>query len=105
MSLTLRASWTRDILPPRYRHLSMYSRRRATAIDCCQYRVMSKSLLTWPAPGAAECCSPLAQEPMSAAQAERVAPLMRALGDPARLRLMSLGASHDGGGARAGAPG
>ena len=43
------------------------------------------------------CCSPLTREPLSADQAEQVAPLLKALADPVRLRLMSLVASHDGG--------
>jgi ArsR family transcriptional regulator, arsenate/arsenite/antimonite-responsive transcriptional repressor len=42
----------------------------------------------------AACCSPLATEPMTMDQAEHVAPLMKALADPVRLRLMSLVASH-----------
>jgi len=40
------------------------------------------------------CCSPLLQEPLSIAQAERVAPLLKALADPVRLRMVSLVASH-----------
>src|SRR4249919_4284429 len=43
------------------------------------------------------CCSPLTREPLSADQAEQVAPLLKALADPVRLRLMSLVASHEGG--------
>jgi Predicted transcriptional regulators len=43
------------------------------------------------------CCSPLAYEPMTQEQADRVAPLLKALADPVRLRLMSLVASHEGG--------
>ncbi len=43
------------------------------------------------------CCSPLAREPLSAATAERIAPLLKALADPVRLRLLSLVASHEGG--------
>jgi ArsR family transcriptional regulator, arsenate/arsenite/antimonite-responsive transcriptional repressor len=43
------------------------------------------------------CCSPLAAGPLSADQAEQVAPLLKALADPVRLRLMSLVASHEGG--------
>jgi ArsR family transcriptional regulator len=43
------------------------------------------------------CCSPLAREPLSQRQAERIAPLLKALADPARLRLLSLIASHAGG--------
>ncbi len=42
------------------------------------------------------CCSPLAYEPMTAGQAEHIAPLLKALADPVRLRLMSLVASHEG---------
>src|ERR1700760_1504450 len=45
----------------------------------------------------AACCSPLAVQPMTMEQAEQVAPLMKALADPVRLRLMSLVASHDSG--------
>jgi ArsR family transcriptional regulator len=51
-------------------------------------------------PGLAEtaaCCSPLSSQPLSAGQAEQVAPLLKALADPVRLRLMSLVASHPGG--------
>ena len=40
------------------------------------------------------CCSPLTQEPLSGEQAERIAPLLKALADPVRLRLLSLVASH-----------
>jgi ArsR family transcriptional regulator, arsenate/arsenite/antimonite-responsive transcriptional repressor len=43
------------------------------------------------------CCPPLAAEPMSPGQAEQVAPLLKALAEPVRLRLMSLIASHPGG--------
>jgi ArsR family transcriptional regulator, arsenate/arsenite/antimonite-responsive transcriptional repressor len=45
----------------------------------------------------AACCSPLSAQPLSAEQAEQVAPLLKALADPVRLRLMSLVASHVGG--------
>jgi len=47
--------------------------------------------------GTAACCSPLSVEPLSAEQAEQVAPLLKALADPVRLRLMSIVASHPGG--------
>jgi ArsR family transcriptional regulator len=43
------------------------------------------------------CCSPLSREPLSRTQAEQIAPLLKALADPARLRLLSLVASHEGG--------
>ena len=58
---------------------------------------MSKSLLLLDPVGTAACCPPLAAEPLSQAQAEQVAPLLKALADPVRLRLMSLVASHPGG--------
>src|ERR1700735_5796844 len=45
----------------------------------------------------AACCSPLSAQPLTAGQAEQVAPLLKALADPVRLRLMSLVASHEGG--------
>jgi ArsR family transcriptional regulator len=45
----------------------------------------------------AACCSPLQREPLSTEQAERVAPLLKAMADPVRLRLVSLVASHEGG--------
>jgi ArsR family transcriptional regulator, arsenate/arsenite/antimonite-responsive transcriptional repressor len=43
------------------------------------------------------CCTPLTGTPMSAAQAEQVAPLLKALADPVRLRLVSLIAASAGG--------
>jgi ArsR family transcriptional regulator len=43
------------------------------------------------------CCSPLSREPLSQHAADRIAPLLKALADPVRLRLMSLIASHEGG--------
>jgi len=48
----------------------------------------------------AACCAPLTAQPLSMEQAEQVAPLLKALADPVRLRLMSLIASHPGGEAR-----
>ena len=46
---------------------------------------------------AVACCSPLTREPLSAEQAGKVAPMLKALADPVRLRLLSLIASHAGG--------
>jgi len=43
------------------------------------------------------CCSPLVREPLSAEQVTGLARLFKALGDPVRLRLLSLIASHEGG--------
>ena len=58
---------------------------------------MSKSLAVLSALDTAACCPPLSREPLSAEQAELVAPQLKALADPVRLRLMSLVASHPGG--------
>jgi ArsR family transcriptional regulator, arsenate/arsenite/antimonite-responsive transcriptional repressor len=69
----------------------------ATDIEVCQYRCMSKSLPLLDPAGTAACCPPLSAEPLSAGQAEQVAPQLKALADPVRLRLMSLVASHPGG--------
>lgn len=46
---------------------------------------------------AGTCWAPLASEPLSSADAEAVAPLFKAIGDPVRLRLLSLIACHEGG--------
>ena len=43
------------------------------------------------------CCSPLVREPLSAEQSTELARLFKAMGDPVRLRLLSLIASHEGG--------
>ena len=43
------------------------------------------------------CCSPLVREPLSGEQAAELARLFKAMGDPVRLRLLSLIASHEGG--------
>jgi ArsR family transcriptional regulator len=58
---------------------------------------MSKSLPVLDLLDTVACCSPLTSEPMTAKQADQIAPLLKALADPVRLRLMSLVASHDGG--------
>jgi ArsR family transcriptional regulator len=42
------------------------------------------------------CCVPLMREPLSRDSAERMAAALRVLGDPARLRLLSLIAAHEG---------
>jgi ArsR family transcriptional regulator len=57
---------------------------------------MSKSQLLSP-PDVLACCSPLARAPMDVDQAEQVTPLLKALADPVRLRLLSLVLSHEGG--------
>jgi ArsR family transcriptional regulator, arsenate/arsenite/antimonite-responsive transcriptional repressor len=44
-----------------------------------------------------DCCTPLVEEPLAPGQAEALAAMFKALGDPVRLRLVSLIASHAGG--------
>jgi ArsR family transcriptional regulator, arsenate/arsenite/antimonite-responsive transcriptional repressor len=46
---------------------------------------------------AAACCTPLARAPLSAEDAATLARTLKALADPARLRLLSLVAAHEGG--------
>jgi len=57
---------------------------------------MSKQLRRLPLLAAA-CCEPLAREPLDSAQAATLAPMFKALGDPVRLRLLSMIASTAGG--------
>jgi len=45
----------------------------------------------------AECCAPLACEPLPESGAEELASLFKAVADPMRLRLLSLIACHEGG--------
>ena len=67
-------------------------------LKMCQIRrVVNQKLLPVLAPGAGECCAPLAREPLQQAGADELAPLFKALADPMRLRLLSLIACHDGG--------
>src|SRR5580704_7013060 len=66
-------------------------------IDCCQYRPVSIPLTVISPAETAACCAPLTTAPLSMEQAEQVAPLLKALADPVRLRLMSLIASREGG--------
>ncbi|CAN7449507.1 metalloregulator ArsR/SmtB family transcription factor [Microbacterium sp. LjRoot45] len=46
-----------------------------------------------PAPA---CCAPLVQEPLGQSDAEHLAATLKALADPARLRLLSIVASSEG---------
>lgn len=43
------------------------------------------------------CCAPLVGEPLNATEAEQLAPLLKAVADPVRLRLLSLIGCHEGG--------
>ena len=49
-----------------------------------------------PTEPSAACCTPLTASAMTAEDAERTARSLKALADPARLRLLSIIASHDG---------
>ena len=63
-------------------------------IGICQYLRVSNSELTLTPVQTAACCSPLVSEPLDAVRATAIAPLLKALADPVRLRLLSLVASH-----------
>lgn len=43
------------------------------------------------------CCAPLVREPLTAADADGLVGVFKALADPARLRLLSMIAAHEGG--------
>ena len=43
-----------------------------------------------------DCCAPLTREPLTAGAATELAHIFKALADPARLRLLSMVAAHDG---------
>ena len=58
---------------------------------------MPKSLLELTPVETVACCAPLTKEPLTADAAVRIAPLLKALADPVRLRLMSMVLSHEGG--------
>ncbi len=66
----------------------------ATDFDRCQYERVTDSTTQLSPVQAAACCAPLQREPLTADAAVRVAPLLKALAEPVRLRLMSLVASH-----------
>jgi ArsR family transcriptional regulator, arsenate/arsenite/antimonite-responsive transcriptional repressor len=55
-------------------------------IDVCQYLSMNEPL----------CCAPLLTEPLSLESAQQLAADLKALADPARLRLLSIIAAHPG---------
>lgn len=43
------------------------------------------------------CCAPLVRQPLDTTEAADLATVLKALGDPVRLRLLSLIGAHDGG--------
>jgi len=77
--------------------MSSYSPSLAQSIGACQYRRMSKSLIVLDPADTVACCPPLTARPLSQAQADQIATLLKALADAVRLRLISLVASHPDG--------
>src|SRR3954453_18280958 len=78
------------------------SRQIAPGFDDCQDRSMSNQErvmveLTTGSTTVVGCCAPLAREPLTGDQAVELARVFKAMGDPVRLRLLSLIASHEGG--------
>ena len=65
----------------------------------CQDRCMSNSLplVDVGTQDPLACCTPLAHEPVGAEAAAQIASMLKAVADPARLRLLSLVLSHEGG--------
>jgi len=73
----------------------------ALCIDYCQYQRRPISIVVDGSAvvefGAVVFCSPLVREPLSEVAASELAAVFKALGDPVRLRLFSLIASHASG--------
>ena len=81
-----------QVLSPAVASTFVYKRvQLALLIDACQYRRMSKQLSVVQA--ASQCCPPLVTAPLSEESAGELAVMFKALGDPVRLRLLSLIAS------------
>jgi ArsR family transcriptional regulator len=68
-------------------------------VDQCAVEVtgLSTKVLDLSPTEAVACCTPLTKRPLSEEQAQRIAPLLKALADPVRLRLLSIVASHQDG--------
>ncbi len=84
--------------------MTVYACSLTPDIDRCQCRLhtglVSSAIAigAGPQPGlASSCCAPLLREPITAGQATDLARLLKALADPARLRLVSMVAAHEGG--------
>lgn len=67
------------------------------SIDQCQYlwdnQTMPLAELL-PVTDVTACCAPLVREPLDAQNAEKLARALKAIADPARLRLISMVAAH-----------
>src|SRR5690554_7283968 len=57
--------------------------------------VMNSQIFT-PVAEATACCAPLTREPLTAVQADDLSRVLKALADPARLRLISIVAASEG---------
>lgn len=57
---------------------------------------MPKLLLELTPAETVACCPPLTSSALTSEQSERIAPLLKAIADPVRLRLLSLVAAHEG---------
>ena len=75
------------------------SRNGGADIDSCQYLRHTEFMTRSAALPLIDvvCCAPLVREPLSAAGAIDLARTLKAIADPARLRLLSMIAAHDGG--------
>jgi ArsR family transcriptional regulator len=90
-------SWSvRSVITPPQPSMTVDGYSLPPYIDKCQYRDMSMSDLL-PMLENGTCCTPLAREPLGAADADVLAPRFKALADPVRLRLLSLVQSCEGG--------
>ena len=58
---------------------------------------MSTELLAYPSSVDGACCAPLVRQPLTADEATGLARTLKAIADPARLRLLSLVAAHENG--------
>jgi ArsR family transcriptional regulator, arsenate/arsenite/antimonite-responsive transcriptional repressor len=92
-TLPTRTSTGVDVLPPNEHRTSMLVNTMLVVMMAVDVRERGEPMSD---PGLA-CCTPLTGTPMSAEQAEQVVPLLKALADPVRLRLVSLIAASAGG--------
>lgn len=70
---------------------------RAPYIDGCQYLRQDRRMPVHeliPLHDLRSCCAPLAREPLSAENATSLASSLKAIADPARLRILSMIAAH-----------
>jgi ArsR family transcriptional regulator, arsenate/arsenite/antimonite-responsive transcriptional repressor len=81
--------------------LDIYERRcadHALRIDACQYPWQSGAVTRAELPLVeSPCCAPIAGAPLAAEEAAALASVLKALADPARLRLLSVIQASEGG--------